>query len=554
MRSWRISLLCLIFLALGVLLAGRLFFLQVVNHGYYLALAKGQQGESVIQRGARGSIFLQDKKGNVVTLATDSKASFVFFSPPEVQDKEHTAQALSAILKLPKENIFLKAQKQNSLYEVLKKSLSQKEEQEIAKVKLAGVYEGKETVRLYPQKELASHVLGFVNQEGQGQYGIEEYYNAELAGSTGVRARGTNPATYLRSLLQTNVKDGSDVVLTLDFNIQSFAESLLKNATENFNIEEGTIIVIDPRSGKILTLASTPSFDPNRYATRRDFSLFQNPAVQKIFEPGSVFKPITMAGALQEKKVTPETMYEDKGVLQIGGYKIYNYDNRVWGERSMREVLEFSINTGAVFAKEQLGDDKFLEYIEKFGIFEPTGIDLPGEAYSQNRELRQGREINLATAAFGQGVEMTPLQLLRAFTAFANGGRMADPYIVKASHRQQKKVLSLETATTITSMLVSVIEEGYSKRARIPGYYIAGKTGTAQISWSALGIKKSGYSDKTAQSFMGYAPAFNPQFLILVKLQNPQTKTAEYSALPIFHELAKYIIDYLAIPPDYEVE
>ena len=554
MRFWRVSLLSLIFIVFGVLLTGRLFFLQVSNHGYYLALSKGQQGESVIQRGTRGNIFLQDKEGHFITLATDSKDSFAFLSPPEVREKEQTAEVLSAILRLKKESILFKAEREDSLYEVVKKSLSQKEEQDIKDAKLPGVYVRKETVRLYPQNELASHVVGFVNQEGQGQYGVEEYYNTELVGSQGVYAPGTNPATYLRSLFTTNMKDGSDVVLTLDFNIQSLAESLLKNAKENLGIEEGTIIVMDPRSGKILALANTPGFDPNKYAVQGNFSVFQNPAVQKIFEPGSVFKPVTMAAALQEKKVTPETTYQDQGILKIGGSSIENYDKRIWGKKTMREVLEFSINTGAVFAKEQLGDDKFLEYIEKFGIFEPTGIDLPGEAYSKNRELRQGREINLATAAFGQGVEMTQLQLLRAYSAFANRGKMAEPFLVKERAKEQGQVLSSETATTITSMLVSVVGEGYSKKARIPGYYIAGKTGTAQISWSALGIKQAGYSDKTAQSFMGYAPAFNPQFLILVKLQNPQTKTAEYSALPIFHELAKYIIDYLAIPPDYEVE
>ena len=163
------------FLAFGVLLAGRLFFLQALNHGYYLALSKGQQGESVIQRGARGNVFLQDKEGNFITLATDSKASFAFLSPPEVQDKEQTAKALSAILRLTKESILFKTEREDSLYEVLKKSLSQKEEQDIKDAKLPGVYVGKEIVRLYPQNELASHVSGFVNQEGQGQYGIEEY-------------------------------------------------------------------------------------------------------------------------------------------------------------------------------------------------------------------------------------------------------------------------------------------------------------------------------------------------------------------------------------------
>lgn len=553
MPSWRVGIVFLFFILGGGLVLSRLFFLQFFNHGYYRALAQGQQQESIVEHGARGNIFVKDKEGNLLTLATDSKESFAFLSPPEMNDKQRAAEVLSSMLGLQKETILAKAAK-DSLYEVLKKSLSQREEQEIKEAKLEGVYVGRETTRFYPRKDIASQVLGFVNKEREGQYGIEEYYNETLAGSEGIRARGASPAAYLRSLFKTNVKDGSDIILTIDFNIQSLAESLLQEAAKTLGVQEGTIVVVDPRSGAVLALATFPGFDPNRYASVSNLSVFQNPAVQKIFEPGSVFKPITMASALQEKTVTPETLYEDKGVLKIGGYSIYNYDTRVWGKRTMREVLEFSINTGAVFAKEQLGDDKFLEYVEKFGIFEPAGIDLPGEAYSQNRELRQGREINLATASFGQGIEMTPLQLLRSYTVLANQGNMVTPFLVQGSNREPRHVLSHETATAITSMLVSVVEEGYSKRARIPGYYIAGKTGTAQIAWTGLGVKKPGYSEQTVQSFMGYAPAYNPRFLMLVKLQNPQTKTAEYSALPIFHTLAKYILDYLAIPPDYEVE
>ena len=229
----------------------------------------------------------------------------------------------------------------------------------------------------------------------------------------------------------------------------------------------------------------------------------------------------------------------------------------------MTEVLERSINTGAVFAEEQISHDTFLDYIEKFKFFEPTGIDLAGEVFSSNQNLKKGYEINFATASFGQGIEVTPIQIVQAFSIIANKGKIIKPHLVEIIAENGEKtevspeikstlVISSETATKLTAMLVSVIENGFSKKARIPGYHIAGKTGTSQIAFSALGIDKTGYSEETIQTFIGFAPAYNPQFVMLVKLNNPETRTAEYSALPIWHDLAKYIIDYYHIPPDYK--
>ena len=217
----------------------------------------------------------------------------------------------------------------------------------------------------------------------------------------------------------------------------------------------------------------------------------------------------------------------------------------------MTEVLEKSINTGAVFIEEQLGHKDFLNYIEKFGIFELTGIDLQEETFSQNKELKKGYEIGFATASFGQGIEMTPIQMVRAYCAIINGGKLINPYVIEKIS-DEKQIISPNTSSKATAMLVSVVEHGYAKTARVPGYYIGGKTGTAQVSWSALDIDKRGYSNKTWQTFIGFGPAFDPRFLILVKLDNPKTKTAEYSAVPVFQELAKYIIDYYEILPDYE--
>jgi len=265
-----------------------------------------------------------------------------------------------------------------------------------------------------------------------------------------------------------------------------------------------------------------------------------------------------MASALNEGKITPSTTYTDPGAIKISGFTIFNYGQRVYpGKITMTEVLEKSINTGAVFAERQISHQTFLDYIEKFGFFEPTGIDLQGEVFSTNSNLKKGYEVNFATASFGQGIEMTPIQLFGAFSAISNGGKLVKPYMLEnpdpnLDEIKGRQIISQKTAAQLTAMLVSVVENGFGKSAKIPGYYIAGKTGTAQIAFSALGIDKSGYSEKTIQTFAGFAPAFNPRFLILVKLDNPKTRTAEYSAVPIFRELAKYIIDYYQIPPDYQ--
>ncbi len=548
---------------LGATILGRLFFLLVVNHAFYLALAQLHSQLSSISTGERGSIFAQDKQGNTYLLATNQKVPFLFISPPEIKDAETVAQTLYDILQIPKEEITKKFETEDTFHVVVKKDLLYQEETAIKEKKLAGVYIGYETKRYYPQGAFASHVLGFTNRDGKGQYGVEAYYDKDLRGKEGIKTETKNPAAYLFSLFNDTVQDGSDLILTLDYNVQSVAESLLEKARTSLNIEQGTIIVMEAKTGKIRALAGAPEFDPNDFSQVQDIVVFQNDALQKTYEPGSVFKPLTMAAAIDAGKVTPATTYEDTGSLTIRDRTVSNYAQRIWGQRTMTEVLEFSINTGAVFAQQQLGNRQFLEYMEQFGLFAPTAIDLAGEVHSKNNELKKGYEINFATAAFGQGIEVTPIQLVRAFTAFTNNGTLVQPFIAEkailpqgfaASLAPNQKhpisVLSPKSAGQINSMLTSVVENGYGKAAQIPGYHVAGKTGTAQVSWSALGIPQSGYSNQTIQSFVGFAPSLNPEFIVLVKLDNPAAKTAEYSALPIFRELMLYILHYYEIPPD----
>ena len=544
--KWRINLVFFFLILFFLALLGRLFFIQVLDNDFYKALAQGLISSPNETQAERGEVFLK----NGESLARNKNWPLVFASPPKVTEIEETAKTLSEILNLP-EDLILEKLKKDTLYSPIKNKLTQEEMEKIKKSNLAGIYLAEERLRYYPQETLASQLIGFLDANRQGQYGLEEYYDEIL--------RGTS--------------QGADLILTIDYDIQFRAERLLEAAKENLDIESGQIIVIDPNSGKILALANFPNFNPNQYqeyANEEKSEIFQNSITQKIFEPGSVFKPITFAAALNEGKITPQTTYIDKGQVQIEGWPkpIYNYDERVYGEQTMTNVLEKSINTGAVFVEKLLPHNVFLDYINRFGIFESTGIDLR-ETCPENKEFKQGREINFATASYGQGIELTPIQLVRAYSAIANGGKLIKPYIVEnpppllnsfgetltendQSKSGGRQIISQKTASQLTAMLVSVVENGFAKAARIPGYYIAGKTGTAQISFSALGLDKKGYSDKTWQTFVGFAPAFNPQFLILIKLDNPKTRTAEYSAVPIFHDLAEYIIHYYQIPPDYE--
>jgi cell division protein FtsI/penicillin-binding protein 2 len=443
-----------------------------------------------------------------------------------------------------------------NLFSVLKKNLSDSEVEAIENENAEGVYIGRERQRYYPQASLASNVLGFVDTNKTGQYGIEGYYDETLKGKEGILQGEKGPGGFL---FFSNSENGTDLKLTIDYNIQFTAEKLLKSAVQDLSAESGQIIVADPYSGAIIAMADYPGFDPNNYASYAetgDLGVFQNSATQKLFEPGSVIKPITMAIGLEKGAITPQTSYVDEGYVKFGSNVIYNYHNGKYGKVTMTNVLEKSINTGAVFVEQLLSHDTFLEYLDKFGFFKKTGISFP-EVYSDNKEMKKGYEINYATASFGQGIEITPIQLIKAFCVIANGGKTIKPYLVSEKIENGKttqaeidageQIISQKTASQVAAMMVSVVENGYGKAARVPGYYVAGKTGTAQVAENG---KYS--SEKTIQSFIGFAPAFNPRFVILVKLDNPEAKTAEYSATPVFGELAKYIIDYWKIAPDYE--
>ncbi len=534
----------------------RLFSFQIINGEYWRALAQGQQTSFAEMYGERGEIYLTSRDGTKYPLAINRSWDYVYVSPFELhskqQDIQEIAKSISEILDLDEQRVLDRLNRENSMYEKLKDRLTPDQVEEIKKASIPGVYIRQDTTRYYPQEKLASHIVGFVGGEGHGQYGIEGYYNDILLGTSALQEVERWPRGYLIKRSLQSPQKGQDLVLTVDYNIQFMAEKMLDKARNNHAIEGGTILVGDPYTGKILALANYPNFNPNEYRQEENLRVFKNSAIQTIFEPGSIFKSITLAIALEENKITSQTKYIDQGFVQIGGYTVRNYSQRVYGEQTMSEVLEKSINTGVVYAQRLVGNNTFNKYLEKFEFFQPTGIDLQGEVYSQNLSYKQGYEINFANASFGQGIDVTSMQIFKAFAALANGGKIIDPYIVDKQEPPQegRRIISPQTSSQITSMMIGVVDDGFAKTAQVPGYYVAGKTGTAQVSWSSLGISKRGYSDKTIQGFVGYAPAFNPEFVIVVKLDNPRARTAEYSAAPLFGELAKYILDYYQIPPE----
>lgn len=555
-------MLCVFVLIYGAV-GFRLFLVQVVKHKDYTALAQGQQRaiKKFIPR--RGDIFVREKNGKAQVLATLKEAPLVYLVPREITEGEKTSQELSQILGIAQDIIFEKINKPGDPYEPLKAKLSEQEEQQIKESGLKGVYLTTEDLRWYPQKNLASHLLGFVGYQGDqkiGQYGLEGYYEENLAGRPGILEADQDALgkwILTGASVSKEAKDGDQLVLTIDPNIQFLAEQKLKALLEKWQSVAGTIIISEPKTGAILAMSSRPDFDPNEYYKIENVDDFLNPATQKLYEPGSIFKPITMAAGLDTGKISPETTYVDTGAVAVGGNLITNAVNRSYGLSNMSKVLEKSINTGAVFIQQKVGNTDFRKYVEAFGFGKPAGIDLVGEIGGNTNNLKGKKDIDFATASFGQGIAVTPLQIVAAISAIANEGKLMRPYLVdKIVHsdggeekrwpQEVRQVISAQNADKLTAMLVNTVRQGYDK-IKIKDYFVAGKTGTAQVP----NQDSPGYSDETIHSFVGYAPAYNPRFLVFIKMDNPRgINFASDSLTPVFAEIAKYLFSYYEIPPD----
>jgi len=341
-------------------------------------------------------------------------------------------------------------------------------------------------------------------------------------------------------------ENGEDVYLTIDRNIQFQAEKILSELISEYSAEGGTVIIQNPKTGEILAMTSKPDFNPNNYG-EFDIGRFLNPAVQAIYEPGSIFKVITMAAGIDSGKITPNTTYVDTGEVTLNGKTIKNWDLKAYGEVTMTRVIERSINTGAVFAQRAMGKDIFYDYLVKFGFKEKKGIELPGEIVGSLRPLEYDpRDINFATASFGQGISVTPIGLLTALSAIANDGVMMKPYINANSEPEViREVISPHSARLVQEIMVSAVEK--AEIPRIKGYNVAGKTGTAQIPNFYTG----GYTDEVINTYIGFAPAYDPAVTVFVKLNKPAgAPLAGLTVVPAFRELTHFVLNYYGISPD----
>lgn len=555
-QQWRLVLLCILFSACGVALMYRVYTYQVVEYERFRDLASDEHAyrKEIVPR--RGDIL--DRNGNPLAVSVMYQSLFAY--PPNVKDPSGTAEKLALALGEPKEAILAKLQSSKSVV-LLKRKMTAEVSTRIASLGLPGTIVMQEPFRGYPEGSMAPQLLGFVGKDFQGLTGLELTLDRELRGEPGLLdaerdTDGAEIAIGRRALVPP--KDGADAMLTIDRYIQRMAERELAAAVKENKAFGGLIIIMDPKTGGILAAASDPTydltadevFDPARQA------LYKSTIATDVYEPGSVMKLITMAAALEEKLVNPSTTFQDNGVAVIDGFRIRNWDLGAHGRESMTEVLINSCNIGAQWVANLLGPDKFYRYVDSFGFGKLTGVNLPGEASGMVRAPGDPlwSKVVLATNAFGQGIAVTPLQMITAVAAIANDGILPKPMMVKAFRDgdsvrevppvQVRRVISSQTAKTLTDMMVHVVEDNSLRLSVVPGYKIAGKTGTADLP------TESGYNTSvTYGSQVGFAPVEDPRFAILIRLDGPQKLFGGQTAAPVFKRVAEQLFTYMKVAP-----
>jgi cell division protein FtsI/penicillin-binding protein 2 len=564
----RLRLFSVIIVAAFLVLAVRLFALQVMSHDFYSALASDQHSIFAELFPDRGNIYLSDPRSPSGTFpaAINRDLNLVYAVPRSIDEPAEVAAKVAEILELDQAEVERKLSLPDDPYEPLKRRVSEDTCDAIRALELPGIGFIAEPYRFYPEGEYLSHILGFVgsdeNGERVGRYGVEGHWNQELAGEPGYLQAERDPlgrwiGAADRSLVPA--QDGADIKLSIDRTIQYVACDKLKKAVEFHQATGGAVVIMEPQTGAVLAMCGLPDFDPNDFSNVDDISVFNNPATFEPYEPGSIFKPVTMAAAIDAGKIEPNTLYEDTGEVKIGPYTIRNSDGKANGWQTMTQVLEKSLNTGTIFAVHELGAEPFLHYVRDFGFGQRSGLRIDSEAGGNISSLEKSGDIWSATASYGQGITVTPLQMATAFSAIANGGKLMRPYVVERitdNDGQQtvtepeviRQVITKRAAALVGGMMVRVVEDGHGTRAGVPGYWVAGKTGTAQIAKQ----QGAGYEeDSFVGSFAGFAPVDEPEFVMVVKIDRPQgVAWAESTAAPLFGEIAAFLLNYLEIPPN----
>ena len=547
-----VSSLLLLF---AVSLIARLANLQITQHKTLLAKSEKQPHHGNLKTYfGRGTIF--DRNGN--ELATNLVVESVFVVPQEVRDRKYTSRVLASALGQNYDRVY-KEVSSNKQFAWIKRKASTDEIIHLKKAALSGVRFRSEQKRFYPKRELAANVIGFVGTDDYGLAGIEQTYQGKLKGmvySQPIKqdGRGRN-IQNLGSLSRSNLGN-YDLMLTLDEVIQFTAEYHLTKQVERYKADSGMAVVMNPNSGEIYAMANVPQFNPNNY-NKFTPETRKNNTVVSSYEPGSIFKPIVAAAALDDGIAQPhDKFFCENGSFKIGGKNIGEASNHKYGSLSMQEIIAKSSNIGAIKIAQKLGKDSFYEYIRKFGFGEKTSIRLPGVSSGLLGKRKNWNERSLASISFGQEIAVTPLQMVVALSAIANGGTLMEPHIAKALMRDGKiikeikpkkirRVISEKTSRQMMEILKFVVENGTGKKAAIDGFEVAGKTGTAQ---KYITETQSYSKTEFISSFIGYAPADNPRLAILVMIDNPKGHHwGGVVAAPVFVKIVEKSLRHLNV-------
>lgn len=564
--SFRIKIISFLIILASFVFIARLFMVQVVNKESFTERADRQYVTPSSNIFERGSILFTRKDGELVSGAMQISGFKVAINPSLIKDKEALYKKLSSIIELDREEFMLKASKESDPYEDIKGQLSKDIADKISGLKLVGVEVHKEKWRFYPGGNTASHALGFVGYNGnslEGRYGLERQYNSVLS-----RDKDNPYVNFFaevfsdlnESLFLDKTKKG-DIVTTVEPNVESFLEKEINIVREKYNADAIGGIIMNPIDGSIYAISSKPDFDLNNFSKVKDVSLFRNPLVENVLEFGSIVKPLVIASALDAKVITADTKYNDTGSVFVEKKQIFNFDKKGRGPNtSMQDVLNQSLNTGMVYAYQKLGKERMRDYMLAYGIKEKTGIDLPNETSGLVSNLNSPRELEYANASFGQGIALTPVEMIRALASLSNGGNLVTPHFVKKikyddgtfkdiEYPTKPTKITKETSDEITRMLVTVMDKSLKGgTAKFERHSVAVKTGTAQV---AREDGKGYYDDRNTHSFFGYFPAYDPKFIVLLYAVNPKgTPFASVTWSDPFLNITKFLLNYYEVPPD----
>ncbi len=551
---YRLYTVMAVMCAAGLVLVGQLVRWQIIEHSQFVALANAEHHDQLIIPARRGEI--RDRDGHL--LAVDVIQYDISASPKIISDPEATADRLARVLDIPRNELAQKLSG-DATWIPLANGVAQNVGETIINWDIVGLRAEPRPRRVYPEGTVASHLLGFVNGNGHGFYGVEGYYHDMLDGKAGLQTGERSPFGEMIPLGVSRFVppvSGATLYLTINRSAQILIERELQNAVKQYQAQRGSVVVLQPKTGAILAMAGYPTYDPNHYSDSSD-SLYLDPTVSEQYEPGSVLKIMTMAAGLDAGVVTPDTTVFDGGYIEFGGQVFYDWDRQAHGVVDMTTVLAQSLNVGIAQVAGKLGKERFYTYFKRFGFGHLTEVDLGNEGPGRLKTPKDAdwHESDLGANSFGQGIAVTPLQIATAVGAIANDGVLMKPYVVQRIVDGERNVeiqpvkarraVSQATAATLTRMLETALKQADSE-AMVPGYRVAGKTGTAQIP-----VPGGYHPTLTLASFAGYLPADDPQVLVLVILDRPTTSPwGNTTAAPTFKRIAEQLVVLLDIPPD----